>query len=145
MTTPAITALLDSHAELIESRALSFDQKVGYLTAKYERAISVSDAELDTAIYSLIPMIHAALQERQSARLKALAAKAPEPVKVGRAIAIPPRNNQPEIDRERQSMQLWASRLSDPMYVNALENLQLHLTRLMALERKVKHASESQS
>lgn len=40
-----------------------------------------------------------------------------------------------EVLRERRLVQMWAQRLDDPVYVNALDNLRLHIEKLRTAEK----------
>ena len=140
MTTPAIATLLESHAALLASRELSFDEKVGYLTAALLTPTQQQPTTWNCiAISGHAAQIRTALIERQNAQLKALAAQAPKPApdkERARGHVPAPLDSQQltsEIQRERESIALISENLNQP---NALENLQLHINRLRALERK---------
>lgn len=135
MTTPAITALLDAHPALLQSRELSFDEKVGYLTAcithpPYHPAIDNGHSAAINA-----RLIRTAMTERQSKQLKTLAAK--QISTQTKRQAKPARNIAAEIMHEKEAIIKAARKVaSDSRDFITVENLQLHITRLQALERK---------
>lgn len=139
-----IKTFLDSHAALLASRDLSFDQKVGYLVAL---ALSSVGAETQIGDGTLLQIttnsIRNAMTERQSAELKARAAAMPPPLVLTPPPAPKPKRDiEKKIQAERNKVAAAVSRLTnaigDEIRARALENLQLHTRRLQALERKRK-------
>lgn len=149
MTTPAITALLNEYREILRSRELTFDEKVGYLTAIIPESTERAIALLHTTLAQRAALIRAAMIKDQNQRMRELisaqaaneAARRAAPAKP----AAPPRDLTREIQTEKDKLAKAAQRLSATdqqaspgVYARMFENLQLHINRLNSLERKQK-------
>jgi len=144
--TPAIQSLLDQYAALLLSPELTFDEKVGYFTglsiySPNHHGMLDPNAPLRTRADAIRNgMIELQTQRARAMTEKQQAAWAQETQaqkeKQTARKERPARDYAQEIETEREAIARISQRLqSDPQ---ALENLQLHLTRLQVLERKAK-------
>lgn len=164
MITPAITALLDQHRAIVESRELSFDEKVGYLAAHFsiaqrgpnveiERCVSahlVSGALVDsygrTFNTNYLLAIRQALTADQSRRLSEAAQRAAAREAQQKAEreaqhsikAITDRQQQTRTDAstERKAIHNIVNGNLDLNDPIVMQNLQLHINRLANLEKR---------